>query len=160
MADIFDDDFMGGGGGGLNNSLTMNPKYPFKTHQHRFVRKIMLRGTGWDGSHHQELMIELQGQLLLRISRNNGMDTFQIGAHASKYNTLVERHVSADTITCRKVLQAFGEVRKLSPSYDRANCRRFAQDIFEALDTDVADVFEEESGGRGNSRQEIKDLFF
>ncbi|MBD8879570.1 hypothetical protein IHE49_03640 [Rhodanobacter sp. 7MK24] len=158
MADIFDDDFMGGGG--LNNGLTMNPRCPFWQHQHRFVRRIMLRGTGWDGSHHQELMIELQGQLLLRISRNNGMDTFQIGANPSKYNTLVERHVSGDTITCRRVLQAFGEVRRLCPTYDRANCRRFAQDIFEALDPDVVGAFQEESGGRGSSAQEIKDLFF
>ena len=158
MADIFDDDFVGGGG--LNNSLTMNPRYPFGTYQHRFVRKIMLRGTGWDGSHHQELMIELQGQLLLRISRNNGADTFQIGAHASKYNTLVERHVSRDTITCRRVLQAFGEVRRLCPTYDRANCRTFAQDIFEALDPGVAATFLQESGGRGSSAQEIRDLFF
>lgn len=159
MADIFDDDFMGGGGLDTNG-LSMNPQYPFWTYQHRFVRKIMLRGTGWDGSHHQELMIELQGQLRLRISRNNGMDTFQIGAHASKYNTLVERHVSEDTITCRRVLQAFGEVRRLYPSYDRANCRRFAQDIFEALDPDVADRFLAESGGRGSSAQEIRDLLF
>ena len=173
MEDIWDDDDHGGGG--TNNSLKMNAAYPFSRYQHYFVRSIALRGTGWDGSHHQELMIELgqtipttrvqRGYLrcrpvLLRISRNNGQDTFQIGASASKYNTLVQRYVSHHTITCRRVLQAFGEVRRLYPSYDKGNCRRFAQDIFEALVPSVTDDFEKESGGRGSNVDEIRDLFF
>lgn len=172
MDDIWEDD---GGGGGTDNSLKMNGDYPFHKYQHYFVRSIMLRGTGWDGSHHQELMIEL-GQtipttkvrrgflrcrpVLLRISRNNGQDTFQIGAKASKYNTLVTRHVSHHTITCRRVLQAFGEVRRLYPSYDKGNCRRFAQDIFEALVPAVAEDFQKESQGRGGNMQELRELFF
>jgi hypothetical protein len=92
------------------------------------------------------MMIEMHGQLLLRISRNYGMDAFQRGAHASKYNTLVERHVSRDTMTCRRTPEAFGEVHKASPTHDQANCRRFAKDIFEAVDPDLAKVFEAESG--------------
>lgn len=174
MEDIWEDD-NARGGGGTDNSLKMNAVFPFSKYQHYFVRSIALRGTGWDGSHHQELMIELgytipttrvkRGYLqcrpvLLRISRNNGQDTFQLGASASKYNTLVERHVSRNTITCRRVLQAFGEVRRLYPSYDKGNCRRFAQDIFEALVPDVTDDFQKESGGRGNNVDEIRDLFF
>ncbi|BFI95642.1 MAG: hypothetical protein RSP_11520 [Rhodanobacter sp.] len=174
MDDIWEDDVVRGGGG-ADNSLKMNAMFPFSKYQHYFVRSIALRGTGWDGSHHQELMIELgstipttrvkRGYLrcrpvLLRISRNNGQDTFQLGASASKYNTLVERHVSRNTITCRRVLQAFGEVRRLYPSYDKGNCRRFAQDIFEALVPEVTGDFEQESGGRGSSANEIRDLFF
>lgn len=98
--------------------------------------------------------------VLLRISRNNGQDTFQIGASASKYNALVVRYVSHRTISCRWVLQAFGEVRSLYPSYDKGNCRRFAQDIFEALVPGVTDDFEKESGGRGSNLDEIMDLIF
>ncbi|MBD8879545.1 hypothetical protein IHE49_03515 [Rhodanobacter sp. 7MK24] len=174
MDDIWDDD-TNRGRGGTDNSLKLNAEFPFSKYQHYFVRSIALRGTGWDGSHHQELMIELgqtipttlvrRGYLryrpvLLRISRNNGQDTFQLGASASKYNTLLERHVSRNTITCRRVFQAFGEVRKLYPSYDKGNCRRFAQDIFEALVPEVTEDFEKESGGRGSNLDEIRDLFF
>lgn len=173
MDDMWEDDARGGGG--TDNSLKMNKDFPFSKYQHYFVRSIALRGTGWDGSHHQELMIVLgqtipttrvkRGYLrcrpvLLRISRNNGQDTFQIGASASKYNTLIEQDVSHHTITCRRVLQAFGEVKRLYPSYDRGNCRRFAQDIFEALVPSVAEKFQTESGGRGSNLDEIRDLFF
>lgn len=173
MEDLWEDD--DARGGGTDNSLKMNAAFPFSKYQHYFVRSIALRGTGWDGSHHQELMIELgytvpttrvkRGYVqwrpvLLRISRNNGQDTFQLGASASKYNTLVERHVSRNTITCRRVLQAFGEVRRLYPSYDKGNCRRFAQDIFEALVPDVTGDFQKESGGRGSNLDELRELFF
>lgn len=58
------------------------------------------------------------------------------------------------------MLQAFGEVRRLYPSYDKGNCRRFAQDIFEALVPAVTEDFEKESGGRGSNMDEIRDLFF
>ena len=174
MEDVWEDDGPRRGGE-PENSLKLNAAFPFSKYQHYFVRSIALRGTGWDGSHHQELMIELgqtipstrarRGYLqcrpvLLRISRNNGQDTFQLGAFASKYNTLVERHVSHHTITCRRVFQAFGEVRRLYPSYDKGNCRRFAQDIFEALVPSVTGDFQSESGGRGSNLDEIRDLFF
>jgi predicted LPLAT superfamily acyltransferase len=153
------DDSLGGNSNSPNNSLKMNANAPFYQHQHLFVREIHLRGTGWDGSHHQELMLHLQGGSLLRISRNNGEDTFQIGAHAGNYNTLVVRHISANTITCRQVLAAFGNERRLRPTYDHADCRTFAQDIFTALDPGANTAIAEASGGRGDESKLIADLF-
>lgn len=153
------DDVLGGNSDSPNNSLKMNRRAPFWRYQNLFVRKIRLRGTGWDGSHHQELLIHLQQNVLLRISRNNGEDTFQIGAHEGQYNDLVERHVSANTITCRQVFAAFGRERQAHPTYEHANCRTFVQNIFSDLDPGAAAEFEEASGGRGDDSKLVADLF-
>jgi hypothetical protein len=159
MADNQLDGSFIGQSGDRANELVVNTAAPIAQYAHYFVRVIKLRGTGWDGSHHQELMIYLQGDTLLRISRNNGSDTFQLAAHKSKYNTLVKFDVSQRGITCADVLRAFSRERRAHPGYDDADCRSFAQNIVEELVPEAGDVIQEASGGRGSNLDELRDLF-
>ena len=113
-----------------DNTICMNKDKPFVDHQHASVVRVRLRGA-WAEGNHQEVMLDLNNGELVRISRTNGSDTFQIGAAEegrSKFpmKTLIEVQLNG-RITCRDAFSAFGDVHRAVPRYDQADCQVFAK---------------------------------
>jgi hypothetical protein len=127
------------------NSIKMNKAMPFFEHKTKAVTRIRLRGD-WTSGKHQELMITLSGDILLRISRTNGEDTFQIGAVEEGRSkipmpTLINRPIAGIKKTCGDALQAFGEVHRRHPKYEQADCQAFAKDVLLLLDPGAKSEF-------------------
>lgn len=117
------------------NSISMNSNQPFYQHSNTLVTRVRLRGS-WTTGNHQEVMVTLTGGLLVRISRNNGTDTFQIGAaeegkSKNPMNTLIDSFPKG--LDCRAVLSAFGDAHRAFPSYEQADCQEFAKNVFLSL---------------------------
>jgi hypothetical protein len=116
----------------------MNAAMPFASHAAAMVTLIELRGD-WTTGHHQELLITLNTGVLVWISRNNSDDTFQVGAAQQNpngggvMNVLVTAVVPPRGPTLRVVLEVFGQVKRLWPRYDQADCQTFAQEILRRL---------------------------
>jgi hypothetical protein len=120
-----------------NNSIKMSPNEPFINHQTKVVTRVRLRGS-WTTGNHQEVMLTLSDGTLVRISRTNGSDTFQIGAQeegASRnpMHTLIETNIPAGGPTCRAALQAFRMAHNAARSYEQADCHQFARSFYLAL---------------------------
>lgn len=115
--------------------IKMYDAIPFVTVKDVAVTLVRLRGSPISGQH-RELMITLITGVLVRVSRNNAADTFQIGAGEggghNVMNTLLE-HRPVGNVTCRSALAAFGRVYRQWPRYDQADCQTFAKAIYKEL---------------------------
>jgi hypothetical protein len=117
-----------------DNTIIMNANEPFVNHQNKVVVRVRLRGS-WTTGNHQEVMLTLADGTLVRISRTNGSDTFQIGAQEAGASrnpmaTLIENVVPAAGPTCREALEAFGTVHRNFPRYEQADCHEFARGFY------------------------------
>ncbi len=114
------------------NKLKLSSKEESRFYKHSGVKTktIKLRGRNYTEGTHHEVLATLVSGIHVRISRTNGVDTFQIGAlevHKGKdMPTLVEYEPKGGS-TCRDLLSAFGEVRKSHPLYEQADCQAFAK---------------------------------
>lgn len=129
-----------------HNTIKMNATEPFSDNHSAMATRIRLRGN-WTTGHHQELMINLNNGKLLRISRSNGEDTFQVGANEDGnyvMPTLVETVIPDNQITVRTALDAFGQVHRINPSYEQSDCHEFAHAIYRILVPNVQGLPEEE----------------
>ena len=117
--------------------LKMNSAMPFVKFQHEKVDEIRLRGS-MTASQHVEVLLKLETGVLMRISRNNMEDTFQIGASeegrsARPMPTIGQPMTPGDKPTLRRVLHIVGNVRQMWPRYDQADCQEFAKEILRRL---------------------------
>ena len=117
-----------------DNAINMNANQPFIDHQNKVVVRVRLRGS-WTTGNHQEVMLTLADGTLVRISRTNGSDTFQIGAQEAGASrnpmaTLIQTNVPAAGPTCRDALAAFGTVHRNFPRYEQADCHEFARRFY------------------------------
>ena len=120
------------------NSVKLNSKdtqYAFHLHKDKEIEKVQLRGSNIS-SQHQELLIRLKSGVLIRISRNNCEDTFQIGAaemYAGKKPDVLQERVPYRKITCKDAFEIFGNYHRCWPRYEQADCHQFAQHIMKDL---------------------------
>lgn len=117
--------------------IKMNPDFPFYKYRDERVTEVALRGGSFTAGTHHELMLTLADGTLLRISRNNSSDTFQIGAERSgprgELKVLVSSSPLRDDMTVRDALGAFGDVNRAMPRYDHGDCQEFAAHIYREL---------------------------
>ena len=117
--------------------LKMNTEKPFVNFQHEKVDEIRLRGS-MTASQHVEVLLKLGSGSLVRISRNNLEDTFQVGASEEGKSkrtmpTIGQPMIPQDKPTLRSVLGIVGNVREMWPRYEQADCQEFAKEILRRL---------------------------
>ena len=114
------------------NSLKLSSREENRFYKHSGVKTktIRLRGRNYTEGTHHEVLATLVNGIHVRISRTNGVDTFQIGAlevHEGKDMPTLAEHNPKGGSTCRDLLSAFGEVRRNHPLYEQADCQAFAK---------------------------------
>ena len=90
---------------------------------------------------HQEVIISLQNETFVRISRTNGSDTFQVCVTEEEIEwveqfelpTLKSFDTTRKGLTLKDVKAAYDEVYAAIPRYDQGNCQALSQMIIEAL---------------------------
>jgi hypothetical protein len=118
--------------------IKMNPDFPYYQYRDERVTEVALRGSSFTTGTHHELMLTLADEVtLLRISRNNASDTFQIGAERAGPRGELEQLVSSPPLqedtTVRDVLVAFGNINREIPRYEQGDCQEFAARIYKTL---------------------------
>lgn len=135
-----DEDPLGGNFSSQRTENALNIRNLQWANQNAPVTAIRLRG-GRDAEQHQELMVTLKDGTLVRISRNDSSDTFQVGARERGGRNLMPTiaESSPANMTLRDVVNAFQAEHRERPYYDQANCQTFAQDVYSKLDPTYSD---------------------
>ncbi|WP_263353017.1 hypothetical protein [Acidicapsa acidisoli] len=141
------DDLLSGGGGGDDDDRGGERKVvkllkgeSIESVKNEKVVLVILRGS-WSSGAHQELICVLESGKLIRISRTNAADTFQIGAdstHVDKEGIVHsmpelcsnKTHPSKQPFTVQHLYQVFRNTRRSMRFYSRGDCRDFAQSIY------------------------------
>jgi hypothetical protein len=105
----------------------------------RSVQDVRLRGS-YDPGAHQELLCTLSDGKLLRISRTNGSDTFQIGATEDggtlvmpNLQRAVPRHPKDKAYKVKRLKKVFKKVHDRMEKYSHGDCQVFAQAIWKEV---------------------------